>query len=104
MVLRTVSGRGCVNLGIGLGMTLCLGYCGLALAAQLWLSHLSTTSHSVVALCAWSRGGRAGLWWNRNVAPSRAFVNAPRYNAMCLAVPWSSNLPERGRPSIDVSP
>jgi len=96
--------RGCVSLSLILAMGLCVSYCGLVMAAQAWASRAGPAADSLVALCAWTRGGRVGLWWNTTVAPATAFANAYRYNAVCAAVPWTETLPERGRPSLDVTP
>ena len=86
-------------------LSLCLVCSAMAFASQVWMAHNGQqASSSVIALCAWARGGRTGLWWNANIAPARAFANAPRYNAACLAVPWSASLPEQGRPAVDLQP
>jgi hypothetical protein len=58
----------------------------------------------LIPMCAWSLQGAVGLWWNSNVAPSRAFSNAARHHALCVAVPWAAGLPSRGRPVIDLVP
>jgi hypothetical protein len=58
----------------------------------------------LIPMCAWSRHGAVGLWWNSAVAPSRAFANASRYNAVCVALPWTAALPGRGRPAVDLTP
>jgi len=58
----------------------------------------------IIPMCAWARQGAVGLWWNTGVTPTRAFSNSRRYNAVCVAVPWSAALPDRGRPAIDVTP
>ena len=85
-------------------LSLCLTCSASALASQAWAARNAQASRSVIALCAWARGGRVGLWWNASIAPSRAFSNAYRYNAVCVAVPWSPTLPERGRPAINLQP
>ena len=86
-------------------LSLCLTCSTAAWASQVWAARQGQpTSRPLIAMCAWSRGGRVGLWWNASVAPSRAFANAHRYNAVCVAVPWAAALPARGRPAIDLQP
>ncbi len=80
----------------------CLGWFGLVAAAQLLVSRVDPPLGSVIPLCAWARHGRVGLWWNSSVTPARAFANSHRYNAVCVAVPWSDWLPAHGRPAVSV--
>jgi hypothetical protein len=85
-------------------LALCLAGSILACASQAVLTHPSAPRGGVIPLCAWARGGRVGLWWNANVTPTRAFSNAYRFHAVCVAVLWSPALPESGRPSFGVTP
>ena len=81
-----------------------LAFSVLACASPVWLPRLGLPSGSVTAVCAWARGGRVGLWWNTRVAPATALANAHKYSAVCAVTVWSSRLPERGRPALDLSP
>lgn len=85
-------------------VSMCLACALMACAVQLWLPPPDNPSDSVVALCAWSRNGSVGLWWNANRPPARVFARASHYNARCALVPWSPSLPETGRPALDMSP
>ena len=86
-------------------LTLACMLCTLtAGAAQALTPHPTTASNSLIAMCAWSRHGSVGLWWNVNYAPARVFERSGRYNAVCALVPWSPVLPERGRPYVGMTP
>jgi hypothetical protein len=85
-------------------VALCLACALSALASQVIAARLTRPIVNVTPMCAWARGGRAGLWWSTNVAPGRAFANSPRYNAVCLAIPWAEALPNGGRIAVDVTP
>jgi hypothetical protein len=85
-------------------VSLCLACALLAGASQVLAAQLDEPLGYVTPMCAWARNGSVGLWWNSNVPPGRAFARAHRYNAVCVALPWSTNLPATGRPALDVSP
>lgn len=90
-------------------LVLCVACVVMACAVPAWLSSSARAGPragpvDVIPLCAWARHGSVGLWWNANIAPTAAIARAPRYNAVCVAAPWSSLLPERGRPAFDVTP
>lgn len=85
-------------------LSLCLACALLAGASQVLAVQLDDTHGYVTPMCVWARNGSLGLWWNSNVPPGRAFARAYRYNAVCIALPWSTLLPATGRPALDVSP
>lgn len=85
-------------------LSLCLACALLAAASQVLAAQLDEAHGYVTPMCAWARHGSVGLWWNSSVPPSRAFARAPRYNAVCVALPWSTTLPNSGRPALDVFP
>jgi len=84
--------------------SLCLACALLAGASQVLAAQLDETHGYVTPMCVWARHGSVGLWWNSSVPPGRAFARAHRYNAVCVALPWSTALPATGRPALDVSP
>jgi hypothetical protein len=84
--------------------TLCLVCSALTVAVQLFAPRPTAASDSLIAICAWSRNGSVGLWWNTQRPPSQVFARAPHYNAVCALVPWSAALPERGIPKLDFTP
>ena len=83
---------------------MCLACSLIACAVQALTPPPEQASDSIVAVCAWSRNGSMGLWWNDRRPPAQVFARASNYNARCALVPWSSALPDRGRPALDVSP
>lgn len=85
-------------------LSLCLACALLAAASQVLAAQLDEASGFVTPMCVWARNGRVGLWWNSNVPPGRAFARAHRYNAVCVALPWSTRLPATGRPALEVFP
>lgn len=94
---------------IGVASALFLGCVALACAALALAPRSAVAADSagvvgVVPLCAWARHGRVGLWWNSTVTPTAPIRVSHRYNALCIAAPWSPALPGRGRPAIDVTP
>jgi hypothetical protein len=80
----------------------CFAWFGLVAVAQVAASRVEDPRGSVIPVCVWARNSRVGLWWNSSVTPARAFANSRRYNAVCLAVPWSDWLPANGRPAVGV--
>ena len=83
---------------------LCLVCSAVTVAVQLFAPRPTAASDSLIAMCAWSRNGTVGLWWNATRPPSQVFDRAPHYNAVCAVVPWSEALPERGIPRLDLTP
>jgi hypothetical protein len=84
--------------------TMCLACTALASVSQVFAARLDQATGAVTPMCAWARNGSLGLWWSARVPPARAFANAHRYNAVCLALPWSPHLPASGRPAVDMTP
>lgn len=76
----------------------------LTVAAGSQSSIQSNGPMSVIPMCAWARNGTVGLWWNSSITASRVVSSSQRYNALCIAMPWTGMLPARGRPSIDIMP
>ena len=97
-------------IAIALAVLVCFGCLLSVCAAPTLLAYAlpdlgsQTGLADVIPMCAWARGGSVGLWWNSGVTPARAFSVASRYNAVCVAVPWTAALPDRGRPAVDVTP
>ena len=85
-------------------VSMCLACSLIACAVQALVPPPDKASDSIIALCAWSRNGSAGLWWNANRPPAGVFARAPNHNARCAFVPWSSVLLQTGRPSVDMTP
>jgi len=84
--------------------TFCMMCSLVTMAVQLWTPRPAAASDSLIAMCAWSRNGSVGLWWNTNRPPSQVFARAAHYNAVCAVVPWSAALPDRGIPKLDLTP
>ena len=98
-------------LAIGLAMGVCFSCLFVTCATPTALAYLAgpgthpaDAAVDLIPMCAWARNGRAGLWWNANVKPTRAFANSSRYNAVCLALPWPAAMPDQGRPVISLTP
>lgn len=86
-------------------MSLCLACALLAAVSQTLAAERAYGAlKHMTPLCVWVRHGSVGLWWNANVTPRAAAWLSPRYNAVCVALPWVSSLPTSGRPSLQVVP
>ncbi|MGQ0601636.1 MAG: hypothetical protein ACT4QE_08075 [Anaerolineales bacterium] len=81
----------------------CLASTGLAMASQVVAARIDRATAGLTPMCVWARSGQVGLWWNTSISPARAFANAPRYNAVCVALPWAASFPQRGLPRLDIS-
>jgi hypothetical protein len=81
----------------------CLASAASTVASQVIAARLDRAVAGLTPMCVWARHGQVGLWWNTGISPARAFANAHRYNAVCVALPWAASFPQRGLPRLDIS-
>lgn len=80
----------------------CLASTTSVVASQVVASRIDRATAGLTPMCAWARNGQVGLWWNASISPARAFTNAHRYNAVCVALPWAASFPQRGLPRLEL--
>jgi hypothetical protein len=80
----------------------CLAGMALVIGSQVAAASVEQANGFLTPMCLWARNGQVGLWWNTSISPARAFSNAHRYNAVCVALPWTASMPQRGLPRLDL--